>query len=399
MLNVLHIVPNVPGLPDTVSGPLNVLRGLIPALDAAGVHCEVATVTDAGRPEFRFAIPETDTPVHIFPTAAPARLWTGYAPGLAPFVNRQLRAGRFQIVHIHQIWHYPGFAAARAARRHRIPTVISFHGELDEWRLRYKRLKKAVYLRLIQNRIIHSAAALHALTRAEKDRIRQLGYRQPVFVCPSGTDLAAAPVADLAGDDALLRRFPQLAGKPVILFMGRIHPMKGVAILARSFAAIAGRFPEARLLVVGPDEDGAQSEMEAILRAGGVRDRVVFTGTLVGSDKQAALRLAQLFVLPSYSEGFSVAMIEAMAAGLPVVISEQCNFPEAAQHSAGIVVPTETAAIAAAVSALLADPERRCRMASNARELLADRYSWPAIAAAMRGHYGDILERRAARQS
>ena len=397
MLSVLHIVPNVPGLPAAVSGPMTVLRGLIPPLDAAGVHCEVATVTDPANPASRLTIPHTNTPVHAFPTAAPASFWTGYAPQLAPFLHRQLRAGRFQLVHIHEIWHYPGFAAARAARRHHIPTVISFHGDLDEWRLRYKRLKKAVYLRLVQNRAIRAAAALHALTAAEKARIRQLGYVQPLFVCPNGADLPDA--ADLPGDadsnDAAFRkRFPQLAGKPTILFMGRIHPMKGVDLLAHSFADLARRFPDARLLVAGPDQDGAQAPMESILRAGGVRDRVTFAGTLTGPDKQAALRQSQLFVLPSYSEGFSTAVVEAMAAGLPVVISEQCNFPEAARHSAGLVVPTDSAALTSAVSALLADPALRCQMANNARALIAARYSWPAIANAMRGHYHDILERR-----
>ena len=393
MLSVLHIVPNVPGLPAAVSGPMNVLRGLIPALAAAGVRCEVATVADDDRPTSLLAIPETDTPVHAFPTAAPARFWTGYAPRLAPFLNRQLRAGRFQLVHIHEIWHYPSFAAARAARRHQTPAVISFHGDLDAWRLRYKRLKKAVYMRLVQNRAIRSADALHALTGAEKTRIRQLGYSQPLFVCPNGADFPVN-AADQDDDAAFRRRFPQLAGQPVILFMGRIHPMKGVDLLARSFADIAGRFPAARLLVAGPDQDGAQAPMEAILRARGVRDRVVFAGTLTGNDKLAALRHSHLFVLPSYSEGFSTAVVDAMAAGLPVVISEQCNFPEAAQHCAGLVVPTATGAITEAISALLADPALRCRIAGNARALVAARYSWPAIAVAMRGHYGDILERR-----
>ncbi len=393
MLSVLHIVPHVPGLPAAVSGPMNVLRGLIPALAAAGISCEVATVTDSDNAASRFSIPETDTPVHSFPTAALARLWTGYAPRLAPFLDGQLRAGRFQLVHIHEIWHYPGFAASRAARRHNIPAVISFHGDLDDWRLRYKRLKKALYMRLVQDKVIRSAAALHALTGAEKARIRQLGYSQPVFVCPNGADLSntANPA-----DNALLRRFPQLAGKRIILFMGRIHPMKGVDLLARSFADIAGRFPDAFLLVAGPDQGGAQAPMEAILRSHGVRNRALFTGMLTGSDKQAALRQSQLFVLPSYSEGFSTAVLEAMAAGLPVVISEQCHFPEAAAHSAGFVVPTARDAVTEAVSALLADPARRTRMADNARALVADRYSWPAIAAAMRGHYLNILERRPA---
>lgn len=394
MLSVLHIVPHVPGLPAAASGPMTVLRGLIPPLAAAGVSGAVATVTENDNAASRFAIPETDTPVHSFPTTAPARLWTGYAPRLSPFLNGHLRTGRFQLVHIHEIWHYPSFAASRAARRHNIPVIISFHGDLDAWRLRYKRLKKAIYMRLVQDKAIRSAAALHALTGAEKARIRQLGYSQPVFVCPNGADI---PDAANPGDDAFLRRYPQLAGKRVILFMGRIHPMKGVDLLARSFADLAGRFPDAVLLVAGPDQDGTRAPMEAILRAGGVRDRALFTGMLTGSDKQAALRQSHLFVLPSYSEGFSTAVIEAMAAGLPVVISEQCNFPEAAAHSAGFVVPTARDAISEAVGALLSDPARRRRMAGNARALVADCYTWPAIAAAMRGHYLNILERRRAR--
>ena len=122
-------------------------------------------------------------------------------------------------------------------------------------------------------------------------------------------------------------------------------------------------------------------------------DRAVFTGQLVGSGKQAAFACADLFVLPSYSEGFSMAVLEALAAGLPVVVSEPCNFPEVAACEAGFVVQAADAAVAAAIGALLSDDDLRTRMGRNGRALVAERYAWPAIAEAFADFYRTLAQK------
>ncbi len=370
------------------------LRGLTSALTKLGVHCEVAAVTgqkDGGGDLSSFL----GTTVHHFDTGFLARFWPAYSRQLSRFLDERL-AGAFDLVHIKEIWHYPCYAAYRAARRRRVPYVLSFLGALDEWRLRTKGLKKGLYMRMIQGRVIRSADALHALTQQERARIRKLGFRGRVFVSPNGADLIT-PTRPLEAS-AFIKSRPELRDKRVILFMGRIHAMKGLEALARGFAMIAGRFPDAALVVAGPEQDDSRATMESALESAGLRGRVTFTGALTGDDKLAALKRADLFVLPSHSEGFSNAILEAMAAGTPVVISEQCNFPEAAQSSAGLVIENTGAAVAEAMSALLSDETMRRRMGENGRELVAHRYTWASVAGSMLGHYRRIMEDRSGKE-
>ncbi len=190
-----------------------------------------------------------------------------------------------------------------------------------------------------------------------------------------------------------LAQYPELKGKRVILFLGRMHLMKGLDALARGFAAIAGRFPDAALLVAGPDIDGSRGRMASILREAGVLERAVFPGMLTGNDKLAALRRAGLFVLSSYSEGFSVAVIEALACGLPVVISEECCLPEVAESEAGFVVGAAGDQVAGAMSALLSDDGLRARMGRNGRKLVEQRYTWESVAQSVANAYRAVVDR------
>ena len=165
--------------------------------------------------------------------------------------------------------------------------------------------RKWFYRQAIQNRILQSADALHVLTQSESARVSELGYSSPVFVAPNGIDpdILNAPI----DTNGLLGQYPELAGKRVVLFLGRLHAKKGLDLLARSFAVLADDFRSAVLLVAGPDENGERNRMETILKEADVSDRVVFTGMLTKGDKLAALKLADVFVLSSYSEGFTMA--------------------------------------------------------------------------------------------
>ena len=355
-------------------GPVTATAGLVSALLRQGVHCEIATAV--GRRVGTDPIEVPGAPVHCFDTGAPARAWTGWSWRLPGFLAREMR--RFDLVHVQELWHHPGYAACRAARASNRPCLVSLHGALDQWRLRRHAIRKWIYLHGVQLPILGSVDAIHALTPAERAAVSRFGIDTPVFVAPNGIDLLRPDEPpDTAG---FLARHPRLAGKRVILFLSRLHVMKGLDVLVRSFITLAARFPDAVLLVVGPDEDGAGRRARSVLNRAGQLDRAVFTGQLVGAAKRAAFACAELFVLPSYSEGFSMVVLEALAAGLPVVISEPCNFPEVAQCEAGFVVPAADPAVAAAVGALLSDDDLRARMGRNGRALVADRYTWPAIA-------------------
>ena len=377
-LNVLHVTPSMsPGW----GGPVVVVSELIPALSNEGVNCEI--LTTAGHRVGSDPAEPTGIPTHVFETGLPARLWTAYSRGLSSFLDKNI--ARFDLIHIHEIWHYAGHIASRTARKRGIPYIVTIHGELSEWSLQHKRWKKFVYRKAALDTILNNADALHAITQAEKERIAELGYNAPVIVAPNGID--PAPFEELPDPSVLLEKFPALEIKQIILFMGRLNPNKGLDILARSFSILKKRFPDAILLIAGPDEEGTRQRIESMLRERGDLDCAVFTGMLTGAEKLAAMSCADVFVLPSYSEGFSIAILEAMAARLPVVITKECNFPEVAQNRAGFVVNADEPSVTEALIALLSDAELRDDMRARGRKLVTERYTWQAAASKISNLY------------
>ncbi len=271
--------------------------------------------------------------------------------------------------------------------------MLSIHGSLAPRALANKPLRKRIYMRTVQKHLLDAQAAVHALTPAEAAEVEAQGITAPILQAPNGVAADFREVLGAASPASLLQRHPQMRGKQVVLFLGRIVAGKGPELLARCFAALSGRFPAAALLVVGPaTEPDTQSRMARYLADAGLLDRVAFTGLLTGNDKLAALALASVFVLPSRSEGFSNALVEALAAGTPAVISEQCNFPQVATAGAGFVLPLKAKPFEEAIATLLSNHELRQRMRANARRLVTGHYTWPTIAESFAELY-----RRAAR--
>ena len=389
-MRVLHAIP---GMSPEWTGSASSVAGLATALTQNGVCSEIVTTVGRSARAEAELLPTPRVAVHSFNTQFPARFWAAYSRPLARFLDGA--AASFDLVHIHTLYHYPAFAASRAASKHDVPIVVSPRGGLNERALRHKQWKKWGYRRLVIDGILRSAAALHAVAHGEQAQIARLGYSKPVFVSPNGISRQQVDELNSFHGSRPLAAHPCLNGKRVILFLGRIQSQKGLDTLARSFATVAPDFEDAALLVVGPDEDGTRSKVEDTLRAAGVLDRVAFAGMLTGRDKLAAFACADLFVLPSYSEGFSNAVVEALAAGLPVIVSEQCNFPEVAKAKAGLVVPAQDAAVATAIRVLLSNADLREQMGRNGRRLILERYTWPSVAASMSDFYRTLIRRRA----
>ena len=372
-------------------GPATSLRSLLPALQSCGVDCSLATTS--WRPGEEEAPPIRGVPTHCFPVDGPWRIWRAHSRSLVRYLRAQ--AGGFDVVHVHELWHHASYAACRAAIGQRVPYVLSIHGAINHWlhqreTARLKSIKKGVYMGVVQGGLIRSASALHALTDYEVGRIRALGFETSIFVVPVGVD--AELVADTSARHALLQRYPGLAGRRVILFLGRLDPIKGLDLLARSFVELANRHRDVVLLVAGPNEGNTQGRMQELLRREGVAERAVFTGLVEGATRGAMLSLADVFVLPSYSEGFSSAVLEAMAAGLPVVISEHCHFPAVAEQQAGMVTRAVEEELTRALDTLLADPRLRQEMGDRARALAESQYRWADIAARFAAQYRAVAE-------
>ena len=382
MLNVLHVTPS---MSPSWGGPGIVVSELTSELARQGIHCEI--VTTHGHRVGTGQVSNPGVFVYSFPTGLPARFWTGYSKEISRFVND--RAASFDLIHIHEIWHYPGYAAFCAARKHKLPFILTIHGELSDWGLQQKALKKRIYRQCLLDRMLREAGALHAITSAEKDQVNKLGFKTPVVVAPNGIE--PSTFETLPSPHRLIQRFPKLKGKRIVLYLGRLHPKKGLDMLARSFSSIVRQFENVVLLVVGPDKFGTREYIQSILHEEGILDRTVFTGLLTGQDKLAAMSCADIFVLPSHSDVLGIAVLEAMAARLPVVITEKCEFPEVSENGAGLVVKADEASIAGAITRLLADAALRKQMGHQGNKLVTENYTWQATAAMMIDLYKDLV--------
>ncbi len=362
-MKVLHVIPTL----DHVSGgPAIALAGLAEALTLAGVEVSVLIGTENTRDpglvaEVRAAGPKV--------TALDAAPHAGDALAAA--------VAACDVCHIHAIWEGMLHRAAVACRRIGRPHVFRPCGMLDPWCLAQGRLKKRLYIALRLRRDLDRCSLIHFMTPTERDLVRPLGFRAPVVVEGNGVDLAA--FAGRPSPGAFRQTHPAVGDRPLLLFLSRVHPKKGLDLLVPAFARLAT--PDAVLVIAGPDEGGYRAKVEAMARDAGVGERVLFTGMLHGRDKLAALVDADLFVLPSYQENFGVAVVEALAAGTPVIVSDQVNLHDAiTEGRVGAVVPTEVGSLAREIDRWLGDAALREDAAARCEAVVRARFDWREIA-------------------
>jgi glycosyltransferase involved in cell wall biosynthesis len=298
-----------------------------------------------------------------------------YSPKMREAMRKVVPA--CDLVHTHLPFIYPTFAGARAAFEHRKPLFYHQRGVFDPERIKFRALKKTLYLRFIEIPILRKATTLIALTAAEVASYRRLGVETPCRIIPNGIDVPDATTLSTTDD---LERMGIQDRDTVLLFMSRVHPIKGADKLLTAFLTLAGAHPEAVLVVAGPDEFGLETQFREQVARAGVRARVVFPGMVQGELKQRLLARADLFCLPSDAEGFSMAILEALAASTAVLISPGCHFDEVVDAGAGRVVAATADALALALRSLLADRQELRVMGERGRDLVRARYSWETIA-------------------
>jgi glycosyltransferase involved in cell wall biosynthesis len=316
--------------------------------------------------------------------------------------NRDLAAAvdgavaRADVVHIHALWESIQHVGPVTARRRVKPYIFRPCGMLDPWSLAQRRLKKNLYLALRGRRDLDEAAALHFTSDLERDFTSPLKLKPRAIVEPNGVPVEEFEHLPQRG--MFRQKYPELADKPLLIFLSRIHHKKGLDLLVPALAKLRHR--DAMLAIVGPDSDGYGQTVREMIEAAGVRDRVVFAGMLRGADRISALVDADLFVLPSYQENFGIAVVEALAAGTPVVISDQVNiYREIAAAQVGGVVPTKVEPLAAEIDRWLGDEPLRRTAAERARPFVWEHYDWNRIARRWVEHYQTIVATAAAPRS
>jgi glycosyltransferase involved in cell wall biosynthesis len=310
---------------------------------------------------------------HVFPRAFP-RGWR-YAPGL----GKALRAhsDSIDVLHVHEIWTYPVFAALRAAKQKCLPFIWSPRASLEPWRLKHKKWKKHIYFSVLCRPMMEEAACMHAVSTGEADGIRTLGYRGPIAVIPNGVNpdefmsLPDPTEADLI--------WQGLAEKRVVLFLSRLSPEKGIDQLLPAWKRIASRpsYQDAMLVLAGPDDRGYQQVIRSEISRLGIDNSILLTGLVSGRQKMALISRADLYVLPSYSEGFSNSLLENFAAGKPALITDGCHFPEVVEAGAALCVQPESSQLFEGLSTMLdKDSATLKEMGNRGRKLVLENYTW-----------------------
>lgn len=291
------------------------------------------------------------------------------------------------ICHVHGIWLPHAIAARCIAAKAGIPVVSSAHGMLEAWDLKNKAYKKRTYSWLFERRSLARSACLRALSERELGDYRRFGLSGPVAIVPNG--IGAIDRADPRG---FFSMHPELEGKRIVLFLSRIHVKKGVMNLIEAWQTVTRQIPDAHLVIAGPDCEGDEDRAKAMVARKSLSRSVTFAGVITGAAKVEAFSAAHCFCLPSYSEGLSVAVLEALAIGVPAVVTPECNVGGIAEGAAGYVTSNEPGTLAEALAECLSlEPGEWTAMSNRARELARNRYNWLAIGAQMRSVYEWVL--------
>jgi glycosyltransferase involved in cell wall biosynthesis len=378
----LRVILTAGSLAEKYGGPSRTISGLAVSLQKNGVDTVLVTGLS----------PQLDGPSvlpdALLPILCPAEV-SQYGPlrlypEMRELITRQINGTKSHacIIHDNGVWGHYNSAAFAAADRAGIPYLLSPRGMLEQWSLRQKRWRKAAAMAAFQHRILAGTTAFVATAHSEADSVRRLGLKQPIAVVPNGIDLTA--------DDARGARAPSQAR--TMLFLSRVHPKKGLPLLVQAWALIR---PSGWVLqIAGPDEAGHEAEVRRLIAALGVEESISFVGPVEGDRKKSLLRESDVFVLPTHSENFGVAIAEALNAGLPVITTKGAPWSDLPTHGCGWWVDISVDSLAKALqqATRLTDSER-AEMSSRGRAYVA-RFAWPQVARQMNDVYDWAVGRR-----
>lgn len=362
-MRVIHVVP---AITEEAAGPSYSVPRLCESLIGTGVDVQLAALEWAAMP---VRLPYLKT----FPLGlGPRRL--GVSPKMRYWLKQEAMSGRADIIHNHSLWMMPNVYPGYAVRDSLCRLVVSPRGTLSKRALGINALQKKVFWHVLQAPMLRAAACFHSTAVSEYEDIRRLGFKQPVCILPNGIDVPP------------LEETPK-SGRRQLLFLGRIHPIKGIDNLLRAWQSVEHQFPEWDLHIVGQDNRGYLAEMQALAKQLQLK-RVVFVGPIFGADKLRAYRAASLFVLPTHSENFGMTVAEALAAGTPAIVTKGAPWGGLEKQGAGWWIDIGVAPLVACLGdALATPPAHLAEMGRAGREWMIRDYSWERIGAELAGVY------------
>lgn len=387
LMKILHVIP---GVAARYGGPSKAVLEMCRALQNEGTEILLLATNADGAGTLAVEVGRETVyegvPALFFKRQASEAF--KYSWSLARWLKHNVR--RFELVHIHAVFSHSSLAAARACRRQGVPYILRPLGSLAPWSLHYKSWRKSIFWRLGVARMIRGAAALHYTTQSERSLAEQAvgavrGVVIPLGITPSlseeGAELAAdttkSPAADISRNP-----LPWPDAAPYILTLSRLHPVKGLEALITAFARVTQNpaWAHWKLVLAGAGEAAYVASLRDLAAQSNAAARIIFMGWLTGAEKKAALRGAEVLALTSHQENFGLGAAEALAAGVPVLLSEHVGLAaEVAHAQAGWVTPLAPEAFEATLATVLQNDDARRAKRRRALEL-ADAYSWPHIA-------------------
>lgn len=369
----MRVVHTVPAVSVEASGPSYSVPALCAALSRAGSEVELHVV------EYGPETPRIDGgfELRVHP-ASPFLRTLLRSPSLKEALSRA--ADGADVLHNHSLWLMPNVYPADAVRGTSCRLVTSPRGTLSPVALRRSRWKKRLMWTVCQKHTLLDAALLHATSERELEDVRAAGLRAPVAVIPNGVDLPAGGPEERAP-----------GGRRRLLYLGRIHPIKGLENLVRAWTEVERDHPDWELHVAGPDAEGHRSRLEELARSLGTR-RLIFAAPAYGEEKSRVYRQADLYVLPSSTENFGITVAEALAHGLPAVATRHGPWADLGQEGCGWPVDFGAEPLAAALrEALACSPDELHSMGERGRDWMRRSFSWDEVGRQMQAAYEWLL--------
>ncbi len=377
-MRILHVISS---LSRRMGGPQSALLSLAPYQARAGLDVSICSAA-----EHRTTLEENGVKYNLFTSMPP--LTASYT--MFKWLSESL--GKFDVVHIHGLYRFPVTCAAALARRAGVPYVIKPHGSLDPYLYRQSSFSlplKRAYERLFDIPNLNHAAAIQYVTEEEARRASFLGLRARPVIVSTGIDWELYRLLPSKG--TFMKRLGLNKLTPLVLFLGRINFKKGLDLLVPAFAKVSEQCPSARLAIAGPDNEGYGAKVKNWCYEYGINDRVTFVDHLGPEQVKEAYVDADVFVLPSYTENFGLTVVEAMACGCPVIISDQVNiWREVQTAGAGIVTGLDSKEISEAIVRLLENRTEAKQMGALGRLVAEKNYAWAGIIDRMTDVYSNL---------
>lgn len=388
-MKVLHVIPSVnPAL----GGPTQVALNLVKALRKYGVDAEIATTNDNGLQlldvPLNQRIEYEQVPVWFFPRFLPPMKEFIFSTSLTGWLWQHIR--EYDIVDNHYLFSYASTCAGAIARCQGVPYTVRTIGQLSPWALAHSRLKKQIYNFLIERHNLNQAAAIHCTSSGEAEDVRKFGLKTPIITLPLGVN---QPLDYPDAQQKLRQLYGISPTTPIVLLLARLHPVKRPELLIQALSQLVGQNYDFHLILAGSGEPDYLTQLKNLVASLGLASRISMPGFVTGQDKELLLQGSDIFVLPSFTENFGIAIAEAMAVGLPVIVTSDVRIsPEIAQAEAGLVVKGEVDALSNAISQLLTYPSLRYQLGENGKRLVRHRYCWNAIAQQLTSVYTDLIK-------